>query len=182
MPNLGMQAPQYNRNANFAGDERSNVGGRSTVRTDQVDDELDDISVSINALIANLALIQRDDGKMRDAIVELYNLSTTARVALQSKLNPRGLWAVATAYAVNDLIDVGGVAYICAIAHTSVNFAADYAAGRWQIFITAANAASLPFTPTATITSTTAQAAIEEVDTNLRNAVMPTHAFNFGGL
>ncbi|MGJ7484346.1 hypothetical protein ACSFA2_03755 [Variovorax sp. LT2P21] len=170
------------RSADFSADERSNVGGRSTVRTDQVDAELDNVSTSIVALCTNLALIQRDDGKLRDALVELYNLSTTARVALMAKLNPRGLWATAQSYAVSDLVDVGGVSYVCAIAHTSTVFATDYAAGRWQIFITAATAAGLPFTPTTTITANTAQAAIEEVDANLRAAAMPTHAFNFGGL
>ena len=70
-----MQAPPYTRSADFAQDERNNVGGRSTVRTDQVDAELDNVSASINALCTNLALIQRDDGKLRDAIVELYALS-----------------------------------------------------------------------------------------------------------
>jgi hypothetical protein len=177
-----MQAPPYTRSADFAQDERNNVGGRSTVRTDQVDAELDNVSASVNALCTNLALIQRDDGKLRDASVELYALSTAARTALQSKFNPRGLWSTAQSYAVSDLVDVGGVAYICAIAHTSTVFATDYAAGRWQLFITAATAAGLPFNPTATIASNTAQAAIEEVDTNLRAAAMPTHAFNFGGL
>lgn len=177
-----MQAPPYTRSANFAQDERSNVGGRSTVRTDQVDAELDAVAISIDALCANLALIQRDDGKLRDALVELYNLSITARTALQTKLNPRGLWAAAQSYAVSDLVDVGGVAYICAIAHTSVNFAADYAAGRWQIFITAATAGGLPFTPTATIDSTNAQSAIAEVDTKLRAIATPLFAYNYGGL
>jgi hypothetical protein len=114
--------------------------------------------------------------------VELYALSTTARAALQSKLNPRGLWATAQVYAVMDFVDVGGVSYICAVAHTSGVFATDYAAGRWQVFITAATASGLPFTPTATVTSITAQAAIEEIDTKLRAMVTPLLAFNYGGL
>lgn len=177
-----MQAPPYTRSADFAQDERNNVGGRSTVRTDQVDAELDNVSLSIVALCANLALIQRDDGKLRDALVELFNLSPTARTALQSKFNPRGLWAAAQSYSVSDLVDVGGVAYICAIAHTSVNFAADYAAGRWQVFITAATAGGLPFTPTATVLSTDVQGAISEVDSKLRAMATPLLAFNFGGL
>jgi hypothetical protein len=177
-----MQAPPYTRSADFAQDERNNVGGRSTVRTDQVDAELDNVSTSIVALCANLALIQRDDGKLRDALVELFNLSPTARTALQVKLNPRGLWAAAQSYAVMDFIDVGGVSYICSIAHTSVNFAADYAAGRWQIFITAATAAGLPFTPTPTVLSTDAQSAIAEVDSKLRALATPLFAHNYGGL
>lgn len=177
-----MQAPPYTRSADFAQDERNNVGGRSTVRTDQVDAELDNVSASVNALCANLALLQRDDGKLRDAIVDLYALSPTARVALMAKLNPRGLWTAATGYAVADLVDVGGVAYICAIAHTSTVFATDYAAGRWQIFITAATAGGLPFTPSTTIDSTNVQSAVSEVDSKLRAMVTPLIALNYGGL
>lgn len=182
MPNLGMQAPLYTRNANFAQDERSNVGGRSTVRTDQVDGELDEVAASLNAVNKNLQLIQRDDGKLRDASVDLYALTAVARTALMVKINQRGLWATAQVYAVGDLVDVGGIAYLCAIAHTSTVFATDYAAGLWQIFITTTSAAGLPFTPTSTISAGDVQAAIDEIDTKLRAMVTPLLAFNYGGL
>lgn len=177
-----MQAPRYTRNNAFSQDERNNVGGRSSVRTDQVDDELDDVSKSINAVIDNQNKLQRDDGGLRDQVVQLYNLTPTARAALQTKANPRGMWQTGTAYTFNDLIDLGGTAYLCAIAHTSTVFIADQAAGRWSIFIPTTSAAGSPFSPTPTIAATNVQDAVVEVNAKLRAGTNPQLAAFFGGL
>lgn len=40
-------------------------------------------------------------------------------------------WATSTAYAVNDIVQVTGAIYVCAVAHTSGTFATDNAAGNW---------------------------------------------------
>ncbi len=176
------QPTPYAPVTNFASDERDNAGGRSTVRTDRVDAEFEALEVTTSEILTNLAIIQRDDGKLADGLVEYYNLSAAARAALQAtKWTARGLWATATAYAVNDMVDVNGAAYICAIAHTSGTFNTDYAAGKWQIFVTANSAGVQAFTPTATILSTTTQLAIEEVDTKLRAASMPANSAFYGG-
>lgn len=178
-----MQAPHYIPSTSFAQDELANVGGRSTVRTDRVDAELGNASASINALQANQELLQRDDGRLRDGVVEPHTLSQTTRAYIQgSRFNPRGLWAAAVAYAVGDLVDYLGDAYVCAIAHTSSVFAADYAAGRWQIFTTAPNAQDIDFTPTGGIGSTNVQAAIVEVESEARAAANPLLANLFGAL
>jgi len=177
------QPTPYAPTSNFAEDERSNAGGRSTVRTDRVDAEFEAIETTTSEILTNLAIIQRDDGKLADGLVEYYNLSAAARAALQAtKWTSRGLWATATAYVVNDMVDVNGSAYICAIAHTSGVFAADYAAGKWQIFVTANSAGGQAFTPTATIVATNTQAAIEEVDTKLRAASLPVLSALYGGI
>lgn len=176
------QPTPYAPSVNFADDERNNAGGRSTVRTDRVDAELEAIQVTTDGVLACLAAIQRDDGKLLDSLVEYYNLSAACRAALlATKWTARGLWATATAYVVNDMVDVNGAAYICAIAHTSGVFATDYAAGKWQIFVTANSASGQAFTPTATIAATNTQAAIVEVDTKLRAASMPANSAFFGG-
>ncbi|WP_181168646.1 MULTISPECIES: carbohydrate-binding protein [unclassified Mesorhizobium] len=44
-----------------------------------------------------------------------------------------GPWATATAYVVNDVVSEDGSSYICVTAHTSGTFAADLAAGKWEI-------------------------------------------------
>jgi hypothetical protein len=62
------QATHYTRTTGFADDERNNAGGRSTVATADVDFELDAIGQRLNLTIDNLALLQRDDGVMRDGI------------------------------------------------------------------------------------------------------------------
>jgi hypothetical protein len=50
-------------------------------------------------------------------------------------LNWRGNWATATAYALGDIVQTNGIAYICIVAHTSGVFATDLAAVRWQVFV-----------------------------------------------
>lgn len=178
-----MQAPQYIPSTSFAQDELANVGGRSTVRTDRLDAELANASTSINALQENLELIQRDDGLLRDGIVEPYTLSSTTRTFIQgSRFNPRGLWATGQAYAVGDLIDLSGAAYVCAIAHTSTVFATDYAAGRWQLFTSSPAASLVAFTPTGAISATNVQAAIAEVALDAAIATSPLLSVLYGGL
>jgi hypothetical protein len=177
-----MQAPVYTPTTGFADDERNNAGGRSTIHTDRLDAELAAASTSINALGINLAKIQRDDGKLQDQIIENYNFSAAAKAYfMATKWTARGLWTTATAYAVNDMVDVAGAAYVVAIAHTSGVFATDYAAGRLQIFVTSITAAGLIFAPTSTITATNTQAAIAEVDTKHRAMALPLLNALYGG-
>jgi hypothetical protein len=176
------QPPAYSPSTDFSEDEADNTGGRSTVRTDRVDAELAAIAASISGIRTNLALIQRDDGDLIDALVELHNLSASCRAALVTNWVARGLWATSTAYAVGDMVDVTGSSYVCAVAHTSGVFATDYAAGKWQIFVTASTAGGVSFTPTTTVTSATAQAAIEEVDTKLRAASLPVLSALYGAI
>jgi hypothetical protein len=176
------QPTPYVPAVNFADDERNNAGGRSTVRADRLDAELEAIEATTDGVLACLAAIQRDDGKLLDSLVEYYNLSAACKAALLgTKWSARGLWATATAYVVNDMVDVNGAAYICAVAHTSGVFATDYAAGNWQIFVTSNSAAGQSFTPTTTVTSTNTQAAIEEVDTKMRANSQPANSALFGG-
>ncbi len=163
-----MQAPNYTPQTDFSDDELNNAGGRSTVRTDRLDAELSDVSKSINAINSNLQLIQRDDGQLRDGIVQPYNLSAaTQAFVLATKWNARGLWGTAQTYAVNDLVDYLGAAYVCAVAHTSTSFP---------------SAAVVSFSPTGQITSTNVQAAIAEVSTQAGAASNPLVASLFGGL
>lgn len=177
-----MQPSPYEILTNFADDERLNAGGRSTVRTDRLDQELENIQTPLNQTIANLALIQRDDGKLLDGLVEPYNFSSASMAYLSTRWLPRGLWATATAYAVSDLVDVSGTAYVCAIAHTSGVFATDYASGKWQIFAIASSASAVLFSSTATISAANVQSAIEEVDTESRSANLPVLTAFYGGL
>lgn len=127
------QPTAYTKTTNFASDEANNVGGRSTVRTSNLDAEFDNIALTLRQTLQNLARIQRDDGQLTDGLVELYNLSTVARLSLQTAFNPRGAWIASTSYAVGDLIEQNASSYICIVAHSSTVFATDYAAGKWQV-------------------------------------------------
>lgn len=178
-----MQAPNYTPQTDFSDDESNNTGGRSTVRTDRLDAELDNVSESINAINDNLGLIQRDDGKLNDGLVEFYNLSSSCKAAVMAtKWTSRGLWAPAQSYALNDMVDKDGASYICAAPHVSSDFATDYASGNWQIFVAASSAGASSFDPTDTISATNTQSAIEEVDAHARSASLPILASLYGGL
>jgi hypothetical protein len=167
------QATPYTRSTGFADDERNNAGGRSTVRTAQVDAEFDSIAQSLDLTISNLALLQRDDGVMRDGVVPIPALGAdTLKLLTTGTATPRGAWVTATPYVLKDLVTQGGNTYICAVAHTSGTFATDLASVKWLLFQIGANpnASAIPFASTGPITSTTVQGAIVETDTNWRLA------------
>lgn len=180
---LGMaQAPTYTRSTDFAADERENAGGRSTVRTDRVSAELDALGASVNALQANQERLQRDDGNLRDGLVTPESLSaTTAAMFGGSDFVPRGAWVTTQTYAVKDMVEQENTVYVALVAHTSGTlFADDYAAGKWMLFPGAQAASVTIFEPTPTLSSTTAQAAIEEVDAKAMRLGLPDFAFNYG--
>lgn len=178
-----MQPPAYTPSTDFSSDEAANVGGRASIRTDRLDAELDALALTIAGIRANLALLQRDDGKIRDAFVEYYNLSASCKAAvLATKWNARGLWLTATVYAISDMVDVAGAAYICAQAHTAGAFATDYAAGKWQLFVGASTAGGTSFTPADTIASTNVQDAIVEVNAESRATSLPVLVALYGAI
>jgi hypothetical protein len=113
------QAPNYDPTVSFATEETNQVAGRSTLRTTAIDNELANISSSINGLNANLQLIQRDDGKLLEGVVETFALSEATRALIAGRGVPRGEWQPSTDYAVSDVVQDGVVAYLCYTAHTS---------------------------------------------------------------
>jgi hypothetical protein len=165
------QAPNYQPVEDFSQDELNNAGGRSTILTEALDDELSAISTAHNALNANVQLNQRDDGEIRDQRVKLHTLDPVVLKLVTSFGGTiRGAWLTATAYAIKDVVTQGGNTYVAAVAHTSGVFATDLAAVRWVLVqLGAATAASgVPFTPTATLAATNVQTAIDEADTENR--------------
>lgn len=113
------QAPKYIIQTAFATDETNQVSGRSTIRTAQIDIEHANSATSINAIIDNLNLIQRDDTKLKDGIVEPYALSESARAILAAKGRIIGDFIPNFAYLVGDLVRYLGYSFICSKEHTS---------------------------------------------------------------
>jgi hypothetical protein len=149
----------------FSDDEAGGVAGRSTVSTPGLDGEFSNIATTLAQILANLAILQRDDTKLNDGMVELHTLSSAVRALFATASStPRGDWVTATAYSIGDLVSQGTGTYICAQAHTSGVFATDLAADKWlELFNTASYVASgVAFTPTGTIAASTVQAAIAE--------------------
>lgn len=106
----------------------------------QLDAEFNAVLTTFSGILANLVLIQRDDGALRNGVVTLESMSSGALTALAGEWTPRGTWLTATAYAVSDVVVDGTKTVVCAVAHTSGTFATDLAAGKWVLLYDTAGA------------------------------------------
>jgi hypothetical protein len=117
---------------------------------------------STNEIIDNLALIQRDDGDIRNQTVsadaftsDALALMAGSSVASDLDWRPRGDWVTATLYDVGNIVQTGSpaIAYVCSVEHVSGVFATDYAAGKWVVLssprtlVSADITGALGFTP-----------------------------------
>jgi hypothetical protein len=98
---------------------------------DKLDIELGNLQTTLDEIMANLALIQRDDGMLANGSVHVDAFSTAALAFIGSGWTAKGEWVTATAYAKLDFVSVSGSSYLCAVAHTAGTFATDLAAGKW---------------------------------------------------
>lgn len=128
------QPPAYAVATDFSAEEAASTSGRSTIRTAMLDAELSAIETTIAAIRSNLAVIQRDDTKLRDGVVETHTLSTAVLALINSNITPRGDWTTATDYAALDLVTQSGNVYVCITAHTAGTFSTDLAAGKWMVW------------------------------------------------
>lgn len=121
----------------------------------QIDAELGDVSASLNATISRLGEIQRDDGLLRNGVVNFAALGSDVKSALLLMgVNIRGNWAANIEYAVGDVVAVQAAdddtsdtyltlgesepypsstkTYLCVVAHSSSDsFANDYVSSVW---------------------------------------------------
>lgn len=131
----------------------------------QVDAELDAVKLTFDQTLRNLALIQRDDGKLGNATVhtDAFDARSLMLIGGSAGWQPRGEWeADGILYAVKDMVEHDGSAYVCTVNHASAaDFETDRAAGRWLKLFND-NAGSISFDPTGTLTSDTIQQALAE--------------------
>ena len=117
------QPNRYEPQAGFAEQTRNNVPGRSPINARALDDELSGISQSINGIVGNLELIQRDDGSLKDATVHLHALGESV-LNLMGGFNLRGEWQANTSYATKDIVDYQGHLFVCMTANQDAVFTA----------------------------------------------------------
>ncbi|OAM23729.1 hypothetical protein A7P92_06535 [Eikenella corrodens] len=117
------QPNRYEPQAGFAEQTRNNVPGRSPINARALDDELSGISQSINGIVGNLELIQRDDGSLKDATVHLHALGESV-LNLMGGFNLRGEWQANTSYAAKDIVDYQGHLFVCMTANQDAAFTA----------------------------------------------------------
>ncbi len=159
------QPPQYNRLYNLT--EYATANPAAPYDAAKLDAELDAVEASFYQALINLALIQRDDGALKNNIVTLDSLdSSVASLLTANESTVRGAWVTGTAYALKDVVTQSSVTYICAVAHTSGTFATDLAAVKWLALNAGSSvaASAVSFTPAGSVAAVTVQAAIEEVD------------------
>jgi hypothetical protein len=107
-----------------------------------LDTELANIARTTGALCTNIALIQRDDGALKNRSVH-PNALDAATLNLVGDWLPRGDWATATLYAVRDFVNNGTASYVCAVAHLSGTFATDLANEKWVLVASSGGALAM---------------------------------------
>jgi hypothetical protein len=147
------QPPPYNRAFSFSNFQAQNP--TAVPPGSSIDLELNNVKANSDGVLANLALIQRDDGVLANGSVSFDQLSPALQTA---GLAPALPWVTGTAYSVNASVTSGGAFYRCLIAHTSGTFATDLAAAKWVLIVDFATialvAASLiAVTPSGSLTS-----------------------------
>lgn len=97
----------------------------------RVDAEFNAAGETLDGVLANLALIQRDDGHLANQTVGLDTISPALVAALHTIGAEVGVWATGTAYTPGAFMVSGAVVYMAVTAHTSAALlATDVAAGR----------------------------------------------------
>ena len=96
-----------------------------------LEQELDAIKLTTDEILANMALLQKDDGTLANNSVGVTQLDAGARALIEAEGEIRGAWVTATAYNLRDIVTKDNATYICAVAHTSGTFSTDLAAVKW---------------------------------------------------
>lgn len=134
-----------------------------------LDAELNNVKTTLDQTLANLKLLQNDDGTILNGSIGAEQLS----VALQIGFTVPTVWASGTAYLASPASTVfeNSAFYSCAKSHTSsALFANDLAAGDWVLIANLAGvplvtAAQIAVTPAGNITQTQVQLALQQLDT-----------------
>lgn len=177
------QPPPYSRQWNFTDFSRDKPDTpHSGVALDQ---EFNSVLFTLAAVLANIALIQRDDGALRNNTVSLATLApdTLLTLGAGSQWTPKGAWDPAKAYVASDVVTNGTATYVVSEAHTSAALiATDVAAGRLQLLfdsagsIPADNSVTTPKLVNGAVTS----AKITEGTVSLVGAVISAVGFAVG--
>lgn len=123
------QPTQYERQYNFSNYQSASPS--SPLPAAQVDIELNAVKTSLDETQANLALIQRDDGALKNNSVGYDQLKAEVEIGV----NPPTAWVTSTSYAERDTVTFGTGFYRCLEAHVSGTFATDLAAGKWELIV-----------------------------------------------
>ena len=101
------------------------------------DTEFTELKQNTDDINTNIALLQRDDGKLSNEAVhkDAFDQDSLALIGL-SGYTVRGAWASATAYAVGDIVTNNDATYLNSTVHTSDTFSTDIS--NWTLLANAA--------------------------------------------
>lgn len=167
------QPPTYNRQASFTNLQAA--APSTPLPGASFDLELNTVKATLDAVLANLALIQRDDGDLANDSVGLDQLTSEVTVGFEVPT----VWVTGTDYTTANTVFRGSAFYRCLIDHTSGVFATDLTALKWELIvdlstIATVSATQVANTPAGTIAATTVQAALNELDAE-KAALSHTH-------
>lgn len=145
--------------------DHSNANPNTPHSGTNLDTEFTSLQTTLNDILQNLVVIQRDDTKLANASVHPDAFTADSLLLMGGNWTPKGPWVTATNYAIGDAVNETDILYVCAEAHTSGTFITDLTAGKWVKLTLAAK--DVPFTPAGSIAATEVQAAIEELDADV---------------
>lgn len=121
------QPTVYNRITSFTTDQA--VAPTTPLAGASFDAEFNALKTTLDQVLANVALIQRDDGQVANKTIGFDQLKNELVTGFQTPT----AWLTGTIYAVGVPVFVNGIFYKALIAHTSGVFATDLAAGKWAL-------------------------------------------------
>lgn len=101
-----------------------------------LDTEFTALETTTDEILANLALIQADDGSLKNEVVSPDKLTPAALALITGGYDFRGDWLTGQSYLVGDMVRQNSLSYVCVVAHTSGTFSTDLAAEKWFLFAT----------------------------------------------
>lgn len=127
------QPTPYQRQFNFTGWSSSSPNRPQPGVS--LDADFNAAQLTLSQILANLALIQRDDTRLANGSVGVDQLDALALALIGSEgFVVRGQWAPITVYSRGDIVSLAGDVYLVTVAHTSnAAIAVDLASGYLQI-------------------------------------------------
>ena len=138
------QPTPYTRQYNF--NDFQTTSPASPLPGTQVDTEFNSVKSTLDDLNTNIALIQQDDGKIKNQSIHKDSFDAGALALMNTgSYTIQGDWTASRSYVVGDLVDNNGATYVATSAHTSsAAFETDLTANKWILIANAgiANTAS----------------------------------------
>ena len=131
------QPTPYTRQYNF--NDFQTTSPASPLPGTQVDTEFNSVKTTLDDLNTNIALIQQDDGKIKNQSVHKDSFDAGALALMNTgSYTIQGDWTASRSYAVGDLVDNNGATYVATSAHTSsAAFTTDLTANKWILIANA---------------------------------------------